>query len=361
MKDVVVIGAGIAGLVCAQQLQQAGIMVTLVEKSKGLGGRLATRRLMGTCADHGVRYLAAQGDRTQRLVQVLCRAGILQPWAKQYHHDTNGSLIPAPDALPHYSAVQGITAVAKALATHLEILRGHRAIAIAPTARRTWNVTVDSSASAEPVRVEAKALVLAIPAPQALDLLEPVAHPGLSTLLAKLRSVEFDPCISAIAHYAAAQKAAFAEIPWNAVSFSGNPTLSWISIDSRKRLSSSEAPLLVVQSSADFAKRHLNTPDLQPIGSQLMQCAAQLLLPWLNSPDLLQVHRWRYAFASRSRPECCLSIAEPLPLVCSGDWCGGNQVEDALESGLAAADEISLRLGNTLPTPSFDQMLQHLL
>ena len=47
MTDIAVIGAGIAGLVCAQQLSQAGYSVVVVEKSRGLGGRLATRRLHG--------------------------------------------------------------------------------------------------------------------------------------------------------------------------------------------------------------------------------------------------------------------------------------------------------------------------
>lgn len=45
MTDIAVIGAGIAGLVCAQQLSQAGYSVLVVEKSYGLGERLATRHL----------------------------------------------------------------------------------------------------------------------------------------------------------------------------------------------------------------------------------------------------------------------------------------------------------------------------
>jgi renalase len=56
MIDIAIIGAGIAGLTCAQQLQQAGKQVVLIDKSRGLGGRLATRRLAGTHADHGVCF-----------------------------------------------------------------------------------------------------------------------------------------------------------------------------------------------------------------------------------------------------------------------------------------------------------------
>ena len=43
MFDVAIIGAGLAGLTCAQQLHQAGYRVVIVEKSRGVGGRVATR------------------------------------------------------------------------------------------------------------------------------------------------------------------------------------------------------------------------------------------------------------------------------------------------------------------------------
>src|SRR6478672_4303562 len=46
--DVAVIGAGISGISCAQQLRQVGYRVVVVEKSRGLGGRMATRRVQDT-------------------------------------------------------------------------------------------------------------------------------------------------------------------------------------------------------------------------------------------------------------------------------------------------------------------------
>ena len=63
--DIAIIGAGIAGLVCSQELQQAGYSVVVLEKSRGVGGRMATRRVSGSRADHGVRYL----EPTDQLLQ----------------------------------------------------------------------------------------------------------------------------------------------------------------------------------------------------------------------------------------------------------------------------------------------------
>ena len=58
--DVTIIGAGLAGITCARALQTAGHRVVLLDKSRGVGGRIATRRLHGTHADHGFRVWAPQ-------------------------------------------------------------------------------------------------------------------------------------------------------------------------------------------------------------------------------------------------------------------------------------------------------------
>lgn len=42
-RNIAIVGSGIAGLTCARILQQEGHKVTLFEKSKGPGGRVATR------------------------------------------------------------------------------------------------------------------------------------------------------------------------------------------------------------------------------------------------------------------------------------------------------------------------------
>jgi predicted NAD/FAD-dependent oxidoreductase len=69
-----------------------------------------------------------------------------------------------------------------------------------------------------------------------------------------------------------------------------------------------------------------------------------LLIPWLDTPDWFQVHRWRYAFPSHSLNQDCLDAGTLFPLVCCGDWCGGNLIESAMNSGLAAAAQINSQL-----------------
>ncbi|NES98895.1 MAG: hypothetical protein F6K32_27765 [Desertifilum sp. SIO1I2] len=110
-------------------------------------------------------------------------------------------------------------------------------------------------------------------------------------------------------------------------------------LDSSKRRQAPQ-PVFVLHSSASFAQQHLEDEDLQPAGQYLLNCAAkQLRSPWLVTPEFMQVHRWRYAFPQQPLSEDYL-FAKPLKLVCCGDWCGGNLVESALQSGLSAATEL---------------------
>lgn len=357
MIEIVVIGAGLAGLVCAQQLQQAGYQVAVVEKSRGVGGRLATRRLSQGWADHGVRYLESQGCLTQDWITVLAQQGILHPWTDTLYEWRETALHPSDAVYPRYAADQGITAAAKFLAQGLTLYRNQRVQAILPQPDRTWKLILDSTDSFP--ELTAQAIILAIPAPQALLLLEPLAKAGLPvSMLKAVQSVEFHPCISVIVACPPSLQMDANTLPWKGVTFPDHADLAWIGLDSSKRFNMS-SPTFVLQSTASFADRHLEATDLQPIGRQLIHCATQTLLPWLgvclSDPMTdIQVHRWRYAFVAKTSINSCLSSPLPLPLACCGDWCGGSSTEAALRSGLAAAVEVSTHLqesSNALSLP----------
>ena len=181
MMTVAVIGAGMAGLTCGRMLQAAGYEVTWFEKSRGVGGRLATRRLAsGGWVDHGVRYWADQGGGLQTLTQELLTQGILHEWpAKGFFWA--GGLQPKPGMV--YCGDRGVNAIAKHLAHGCDIRRQHRVNALAKTASG-WQLIADSPDG--PIKFQADAVVLAIPAPQVLPLLQPL---GAAEDLADRKSV----------------------------------------------------------------------------------------------------------------------------------------------------------------------------
>ncbi|MCF4969181.1 NAD(P)/FAD-dependent oxidoreductase [Nostoc sp. CMAA1605] len=343
MTDILVIGAGMAGLICAQHLSKTGYSVLVVDKSRGLGGRLATRRLYETRADHGACYLKPQGELFRDLVNLLCDRHILEVWTDTVHEfATHTGLSTPQNRSPRYVAPLGMSAIAKFLAQDLNILLNQRAIGLHLTPENHWCVTLESSNE----ELTAKALVIAIPAPQALTLLTPLAGRDLNpALLENLNSVEYYPCISVMSGYPTTS-----QLPdWKAVTFVDNEILGWIGLDSSKRHQAPQ-PVFVIQSNASFAQLHLDSPDLQPTGQQMLECAAKALnLPWLETPEWMQVHRWRYAFPRSPWPQKVLAFDTAAPLVCCGDWCGGNLVEGAMLSGLAASEKINQYLDQLIP------------
>lgn len=345
--DVIVVGAGLAGLTCARLLLSSGYSVQVIEKSRGVGGRVATRRASPIAFDHGARMLTIQGSHTQSLTEALQADGVLQPWPQhRFIMDEVGQLCAAP-VEDSFAPPTGMTAIAKYLAREIPIQRSQRVVALKPTDRDGWSVYVEAQPSAFAI---ARAVVLAIPAPQVLPLIDPLTDVGLSEdVVAKVRSVRFSPCFSAIASY---PKDIDLTHPlmgdrWDAVAFASHTDLSWVGVDSTKRPEPTST-ILVIQSSDKFAEAHLDVEDLQEISDRLVKAATQSLgIPQLGHPEWIQVQRWRYAFCRQPLPIRGLMMYAPAGLGCAGDWCGGDQIEDALKSGEAIAQQIMHHLDHS--------------
>jgi predicted NAD/FAD-dependent oxidoreductase len=335
MTDIIVIGAGMAGLVCAQQLTQAGYSVIVIDKSRGVGGRVATRRLHDTASDHGACYIKPKGKVSQRLIDVLVQKGDLEVWTDIVHTQDNSSLAAhSPLPLP-YTAPAGMNAIAKFLAQGLEIHRGERVNKIELNSQNQWHLTSETNKE-----FTASSVVVAIPAPQAVMLLESLPENFLDNqFLEELRGVEYYPAITVMAGYPESSP----QPEWKAITFKDNPVLGWIGLDSSKRKNPAQ-PHFVIHSSADFAEKYFES-DLQQVGRKILENAAlEINLSWLNNPQWMQVHRWRYAFPKTKLGYFSLAAKTSSPLVCCGDWCGGDLIESAMLSGIKAAEFINSKL-----------------
>jgi predicted NAD/FAD-dependent oxidoreductase len=328
--EVLVIGAGLSGLICAQQLRQAGVNATLVEKSVGVGGRMATRRIHGIWVDHGAQYITVKSDAFERFIYRLQEKGIVQQWTRRVHQKTpQGILAPPPEDLyPRYACPKGMTAIAKYLASGQTILHNTRIIT-ATVQDGTWQLLTDQRHL-----LTARVVVSTIPAPQMLPVFEN-ALPVQSPFMQAVQSVRFLPNVTVMAGYPLGY-----EIPpeWYALRITGYPTVSWVSYDSSKHLDTATNPVFVFQSTAEYAFESLNETNLEHIGKTVLCQAGRILEPWLASPEWWQVHRWRYALVAEPLGVSCLRTATPVPLVCAGDWCAGANIESAYQSGCAAAE-----------------------
>jgi renalase len=328
MFEIAIIGAGVAGLTCARKLQQAGRRVVVFDKSRGWGGRLATRRLAGTHADHGVCYLQPKGAAFGQLIDELVNEQILRVWTQGIHRlSADGVLQPPVKFAPCYAAPAGATAIARYLGQNLEIINSQAITAISPVSNGWQLNSADGQWNAEQV-------VVAIPPAQALAIAGIVIDAHCSD---QMSLVNFTKSITAIAVFPKNQQAAAAQLPWQGIQGIDHPVLGWIGLDSSKQLEPIQ-PVLIVQSSAAFAAENFDAPDLDMIGQRLLAAAVPFAMS-LDSPEILQVHRWGYAFAQNPLPDLFLTAQVQAPLYFCGDWCGGNRVESAFLSGLAVAEK----------------------
>ncbi|MFZ2089045.1 MAG: NAD(P)/FAD-dependent oxidoreductase [Desulfobaccales bacterium] len=68
MMEVIIIGAGLAGLCCARTLHQAGIPFLILEASNGVGGRVRTDQVEGFLLDRGFQVLQTAYPETQSVL-----------------------------------------------------------------------------------------------------------------------------------------------------------------------------------------------------------------------------------------------------------------------------------------------------
>ena len=105
-------------LLAARTLQAAGWHVAVIDKGRGVGGRMATRRIEAGTFDHGAQFLTARDRQFQSLVDEWVRGGIVKVWARGFSGPSGKS---PGNGHPRYIGAPGMTAVPKALAAGLPI------------------------------------------------------------------------------------------------------------------------------------------------------------------------------------------------------------------------------------------------
>ena len=76
ITDVLIIGAGLAGLSAANKLKHAGHNVLIIDKGRGIGGRLAGRRIGDASFDHGAQFFTAREASFKATVEGWIEAGV---------------------------------------------------------------------------------------------------------------------------------------------------------------------------------------------------------------------------------------------------------------------------------------------
>ena len=316
MTSVLVVGAGISGLLCARTVRDAGLAVTVLDKGRGVGGRMATRRVDGAVFDHGAQFFTCRDEGFAAVVRDLADAGAAHPWFRGLLTFGGGVV---DDGGDRYRGDPTMTAPAKALAAGLSVRTDTRVVAVTADGDRWVARSEDGAAD------DADVLVLTAPVPQSVALLDAGDVRLPRELRARLDRVVYDPCLAVLATLAEPTT-----LPDPGALRPAEEPVVWITDNQRKGIS--PVPAVTIHAGPHTSRDLWDEPDAVVV-RELTGAVRPL---GVGEPRTAHVVRWRYATPIDPLPERCLTTTAPLPLVLAGDAFGGPRVEGAALSGLAA-------------------------
>jgi renalase len=308
---ILVVGSGIAGLTAARRLSASGHEVTVVDKGRRPGGRMATVTLEGGArADKGAQFFTVRSPELAAALDGWMADGLVQEWCRGFA---------TADGHPRYVVTGGMVELPLHLAAGMEVHQSVHVDAVGPVGggwQATWAAAHELSGGSW----RGDAVVVTAPVPQAATLL----GPGIA-----VPDVRYEATLSLMV----ALDGPSAVPGPGGVQLTDDPVWSWAGENQAKGVSSVHA--VTLHTTAEMATSRWDEEDVV-LTSRLLNAAA----PWLGGSIVVdaRLHRWRYATPVEPLVDRFLEVAPGAYL--AGDAFGGPRVEGAFLSGLAVGDRI---------------------
>jgi len=309
--NVGILGAGISGLVCGRALKKAGHQVTVLEKSRSLGGRCATRKFGDHVVDHGVQYFTLRDPEIRKEVEGVAGAELQKLTAPILQAEPKGAVY--REGEERFYLRSGNNRLGKLLAQGLEVLTETEVSKVEKSWRK-WKAAGR----------EFDAVVSCAPWPQTAALVGMKAgDPG------------FDPCLTVLLEYQVGR--AGTDGAYARMDTSGNDPLAWIACENVKAGRVADGcTVYVIQASPEYSRQHIEqNPEYWASDLQVL-----LENTWNLDPSKrgsVFAHRWRYARRKEGAPA-------PKDLPKGFFLCGDSMTDSRLEAvwkiGLATAEKI---------------------
>lgn len=314
-QQIAVIGAGLAGLACAQTLRRGGCYVEVFEQDRVIGGRIATVRQGGHSFDHGAQYVTARGSAFGAYLDKMTGTGYASRWVPR----TNETGENGVQMLPWFVGTPGMASLIRPLAEGVRIHTGRRVHTITRSdtkASQGWHIWFDDKTTAGPFN----AVAIAVPAPQARLMLG-----KLEDLAAPLSRVRMMPCWSMLVHFDCVV------LPAQDVFSDMSEVIRWISRNNSKPGRTKSGETIVVHASPGFSRE---AEDVEPdvIAEELWAEVSRAVSLSNTLPTHRSAHLWRHGLVDQSLGESFLFSSTHMVGV-AGDWCLGRLAEHAFESG----------------------------
>jgi len=340
-----IIGAGIAGLTAGRHLAKAGHEITILEKSRGYGGRMATRYAGNnneTKLDHGLSHFSVETGKFQKFVDELKKENLVKRWGENislFDGEKFYQKNPYPVNRASYTATQGMNSIGNYLSRWVDIKKETRAggltyIGFNRRNKKPWMINLSGGNT-----FEADAVIIATPAPQAYGILNTSTNKtNALKIVREIDTVHYTPCYTLMAGYGER------ELPdWEGVICKNSP-LEYISNEAAKQ--NNKECSFVVRATPEFT-RALRVKSEEAIKKEMLDKLATVIGGWAMAPQWSQVHLWRYnrAVKTLDMPYIELEVQD-APLALIGDYFRGNTVDAAYCSAISLAEKWSGRFSD---------------
>ena len=317
MPKTIILGAGLAGLSAARELRSKGEQVELVDKGRGVGGRLATRRIGQARLDHGAQFFTTRGGVFTDLIAEAVEAGVVAEWCRGFGEQ---------DGYPRYRGDQGMTSLAKWMASDLDLRLGLEVDRIETSDGVVRFLGHDGGTIAQ-----GDTAIVTAPIPQMLGLFDRGNVRVGDSLDAQLRASNY---FATLALLAVVDGEPAIDEPGGMQLESG--PFTFIADNLRKGISPVRA--LTFHAEHDYSLRRFDD-DPEHVHAELVEFAS----PWIGNATVVesQLKKWRYAGPVKPLPEPTYLVeSNGAPILLAGDAFAGPKVEGAFMSGYAAARRI---------------------
>jgi renalase len=318
MSDVVVVGAGLTGLTAALVIAEAGRSVSVIDKGRGVGGRLATRRIDDATFDHGAQFFTVRGDTFRVVVNDAVDEGVVDTWCHGFGEQ---------DGYPRFFCPAGMNSLAKWLAARVRqaggtIVTGHQVSSI-HGGPLVWSVVGPNGEA-----IEAADVALTAPVPQSLELVRSGGVELGSAIEASLSAISYKPTLALLVSLDGPSGLADS----GGIQQDESDLFTFIADNRLKGVSSATAVTFHVNGDTTADRWD---DDTGSVIEDLLEHAR----PWLGSSGIRQVQlkKWKYAGPRVPHPDSFVVAAtSPGRLIFAGDAFAGPKVEGAFNSGRAA-------------------------
>ena len=319
---IAIIGSGISALTAASNLTTAG-EVTIFDKSRGVGGRIATRRANRFVFDHGAQYFLIKNNDFESFVAPFIERGIVKRWDAYFKEFEGGEVISERqwnENFAHYVGAPNMNAFCKSLGENLKIIKNTK---IHQVVKSDIGLRLIDDKEVELGVFDW--VISTVPSKQAINIL-----PKNLNFYDEISSIEMSPCFTLMLGFEKDINLDFD------AAMIHNELISWLSVNSSKPDRSKDLSL-VIQSTNRWADKNLKL-DRDFVIKKMISEASSIISRDLNAAVHKDVHGWH--FANAQKRDLGVFVDYDMNIAACGDWCMHGRVEAAYLSGNETAAKI---------------------